>query len=302
MVSRTIGLLGVFLIASACLERVTGEEVPLDPRFYAAVEESRGSDSKGGGSSTPFASVEVDKITVSGIIVSESDMSVDVDVRVPNASSPGGMDHKGKILLEQPGEFSLDVPINLGSLEFQAFQDIDSDGPSGDDPFGSISVSVLSEDISDIKITLVPGVTGSAPIHKEVAPEEGNEHGKGVPENPDPFGGVGSDRIQLQGKLLCDDCTNIDLDLFTPDESSPGGRKMLGKMKLPAGEYVVLVPKNYGYILLEAFVDLDGNGPSKDDFMGAYENNPIQIGEEDISGIDIQLEKQADGKMPMMPF
>ena len=65
---------------------------------------------------------------------------------------------------------------------------------------------------------------------------------------------------------------------------------------------MILVPKNYGFILLEAFVDLDENGPSKGDFMGAYAANPIQIGAEDVSGIDIQLEKQADGKMPMQPF
>lgn len=300
MVSRTICYVAIFLMG--CLERVTGQEIPLDPRFYAAVEESRGADTKGGGSRTPFATDKRDKITVSGIVLSEDSMAVDIDLRIPNSSAPGGMEHKGKILLDQPGEFSIKVPKSLGALELQAFQDIDSDGPSGDDPFGEIVITVLSEDISDVQLVLIPGANGAAPIHQVVEPGQGEEHGEGVPENPDPFGGFTVERITLKGRLSCEGCTNIDLDLFTPDESSPGGRKMLGKMKLPAGEYEIFVPKDYGFILLEAFVDLDGNGPSKDDFMGAYEKNPVQIKSEDILGIDIILEKQADGKMPMSPF
>ena len=40
-------LLGVFH-AGCLLERVTGEEIPLDPRFYAAVEEARGTADQGG--------------------------------------------------------------------------------------------------------------------------------------------------------------------------------------------------------------------------------------------------------------
>ena len=115
------GLLG-------CLEHVTGEEVPLDPRFYAAVEEARGSEAQGGGSSVPFSSVKTEKVSVKGLIVSEDDMAVDIDVRVPDPSAPGGMSGKGKILLERPGEFELMVPLDLGALELQAFQDIDSDG------------------------------------------------------------------------------------------------------------------------------------------------------------------------------
>ena len=35
------------------------------------------------------------KVQVSGIILSEDSMAVDIDLRIPNASSPGGMEHKG---------------------------------------------------------------------------------------------------------------------------------------------------------------------------------------------------------------
>ena len=113
-------------LSGCLLERVTGEEIPLDPRFYAAVEEARGTADQGGGSSMPFSSVKTDKVWVSGTVTSEDDMAIDIDIRIPDLSAPGGMVGKGKLLLERPGEFKLAVPKNLGSLELQAFQDIDS--------------------------------------------------------------------------------------------------------------------------------------------------------------------------------
>ena len=301
MVSRTIGLIVIILSNIACLERVTGEDVPLDSRFYAAEEDpTNKNEEHGEGSSTPFSSEKGDNVTVSGLVVSELGMSVDLDVRVPNPSAPGGMDRKGKILLDNPGEFSLRVPKNTGLVELEVFQDINSDGPSGEDPSGTLTFMVEEKDISDLEIKLTIGARSGGAVHQEVLPEEGTELRKGIPDNPDPFNGIEGERIELKGTLSCESCDSIDLDIFAPDETSPSGRKMLGKMKFPVGEYIILVPKNYGVVLLEAFVDLDGNGPSKDDLMGISLQNPIQIGAENISGIDIDLEKQADGKMPMI--
>ena len=287
------GLLG-------CLEHVTGEEVPLDPRFYAAVEEARGSEAQGGGSSVPFSSVKTEKVSVKGLIVSEDDMAVDIDVRVPDPSAPGGMSGKGKILLERPGEFELMVPLDLGALELQAFQDIDSDGPNATDPFAQITISVADQPIDDVQLTLVVGARGAAPVHQEVQPEQSGEMPKGIPENPDPFGGVAGNRIELTGNLTCEQtCNGIDLDLFTSDENSPGGRKMLGKMKLQEGEFVIMVPENFGPLILEAFVDFSGDGPGVGDLMGVYESNPVVIEGAKIQNINIDLRQSADGKMPM---
>ena len=80
------------------LERVTGEEIPLDPRFYAAVEEARGTADQGGGSSMPFSSVKTEKVWVAGTVSSEDDNAIDIDIRVPDPSAPGGMAGKGKII------------------------------------------------------------------------------------------------------------------------------------------------------------------------------------------------------------
>lgn len=297
-------MLGCFLLllVGCLLERVTGEEIPLDPRFYAAVEEARGTADQGGGSSVPFSSVKTEKVWVTGTIASEDDMAIDIDIRVPDPSAPGGMAGKGKILLERPGEFKLGVPKDLGSLELQAFQDIDSDGPNAEDPFAQLTVQVAGEDIEGIELTLVKGARGAAPVHQEVSPEQSGEMPKGIPENPDPFGGVAGNRVELSGIIQCEtECANVDLDLFVPDEQSPGGRKMLGKMKLQQGEYVIMVPENFGFLILEAFVDFDANGPGVGDLMGVYEQNPVRIGQASITDIDLQLTVSMDGKMPMQP-
>ena len=289
-------------LSGCLLERVTGEEIPLDPRFYAAVEEARGTADQGGGSSMPFSSVKTDKVWVSGTVTSEDDMAIDIDIRIPDLSAPGGMVGKGKLLLERPGEFKLAVPKNLGSLELQAFQDIDSDGPNASDPFAQKTISVEGEAIEGVELILIAGARGAAPVHQEVAPEQSGEVPKGIPENPDPFGGAAGNRVELSGEIRCaQPCSGVDLDLFVPDEQSPGGRKMLGKMKLQEGPYVIMVPENFGLLVLEAFVDFDANGPGVGDLMGVYAKNPVRIADSSISNIDLSLDVSMDGKMPMQP-
>jgi len=288
-----------FSLLMACLEQVTGEEIPLDPRYYEAVEEKRGSSTEGGGSSTPFSSESGEKIKVSGMVLSDNEMSIDIDVRIPDATAPGGMAGKGKILLERPGVFELMVPKELGKLELQAFQDIDSDGPNGEDPFAQLFLDVAEQDLLDVEIILIAGARGAAPEHSTAPPGSPSELGAGIPDNPDPFGGSAGDRIEMTGTLLCEGCPRIDLDLFAPDQSSPGGRRMLGKMKLNAGEYVIMVPQNYGALILEAFIDFNEDGPGEGDMMGYYENNPVVIEDQNISGVDIELIYPEDGRMPM---
>ena len=76
-----------------------------------------------------------------------------------------------------------------------------------------------------------------------MAPEQSGEQPK-IPDNPDPFGGAVM-RIELSSNIICALLiASVDLDVFVPDEQSPGGRKMLGKMKLQEKvTYVIMVPE-----------------------------------------------------------
>ena len=136
---------------TGCLEKVEGIPKPLDPRFFASDmnraspngdDPNGGGGGGGGGAADPFASYSGETVMIAGNIVSQNQESIDVDFRIPDASAPGGMSGQGKLLLGAPGAFSLSVPKDLGMLEIQAFQDLDGDGPTGDDPFAQLQLQI----------------------------------------------------------------------------------------------------------------------------------------------------------------
>ncbi len=302
------------------LERVTGEPEPLDPRFYEDVERAQGEPGVGGGSAVPFGDVDGPKVRVSGVVESDSPEPVAIDVRVPDPTKPGGVDGKGKLLLDAPGPFELAVPRNLGALELQAFQDPDDDGPGGMDPFAAERLNVAGEDVSGLVLHLVPGARGSGgPEHHEAPP---GAPGGGTPADapappPGPGAGPGSDvpfadydgrTVKISGVLRWEPGGEaapegaggvvVDLDLFQPDAGAPGGRRMLGKLKVAPGPWSVELPEDFGPVLFEAFIDRAGDGPSPGDPMGAYAGNPLVVGRSDVSGVDIELAVRPDGRMP----
>jgi hypothetical protein len=71
--------------------------------------------------------------------------------------------------------------------------------------------------------------------------------------------------VRVSGTLTWAGEETIDVDLFTLDVEQPGGRRLLGKLKKPPGPFSIDVPVEYGTIEIEAFVDLDGDGPSPTD-------------------------------------
>jgi len=288
------------------LEKVTGEAVPLDPRFYAAVEATQGLPGEGGGTSVPFHNYTGETVLVTGVITSGQKGPVDIDVRVPDPSAEGGVSGKGKLLLDQPGIFELTVPIGLGDLELQAFQDPDKDGPGADDPFAQVNISVGEGDLPEVDMALVPGARGADPVHKEAAAGaagggivqassvDGAPLHKEAPAGSgavqtDPFEGILGPRISVSGHIRYPGTSVVDIDLFRPDDNSPGGRDLIGKLKFAAGPYSFKVPKGFGPLVLEAFADQDNNGPSSGDPMGSYQDNPLIIGSKDIVGIDLHL-------------
>ena len=54
---------------------------------------------------------------------------------------------------------------------------------------------------------------------------------------------------------------------------------MLGKIKVSGSDrtFSFDVPLDFGGLILEAFVDTNGDGPGPGDLMGIYQENPLQI-------------------------
>jgi len=316
-----------FLLMGCVLERVTGQAEPLDARFYAAVEQEQGAPGVGGGDSIPFSGDDGPKVWVKGEVIAAEETAIDLDVRTMDPTAPGGMAQEGKLLLSRPGSFELEVPLGLGLLELQAFQDRAKDGPSSEDPFVQLTVEVEDTDVLGLTMTLKeggfsgsggpqhapapPGAPGGAPRDALDAPASGEPNGGEPPPNEekparpspggsggDPFSGHAGGRITVRGELKVDGEQAVDLDFFQPDTKAPGGRKMLGKMKLDPGDYAIKVPTDFGPLILEAFVDLAGDGPGQGDPMGRYAKNPLMVEDEDIEGVVIRLVVTEDGRMP----
>jgi hypothetical protein len=283
----------IALLLIGCLERVTGEAVPLDPRFVANQPGAPGAEGGGaGGGQTPFSDHDGDMVWVRGEIVAADAIPVDLDVRIPDQTAPGGSLGLGKILLEGPGSFELEVPKELGLLELQAFQDPDGDGPSEGDAFGEVLLEVGAEDLTGVLLTLAIGARGG-PAHVEAAPGEGNDQAPPPSgehsQDSDPFEGMDGPFVLISGTIEANLEVMVDLDLFQTDPTVPGGRKLLGKLKRYPGPFELQVPAAIGSLQLEAMVDLDGDGPSASDPQARYSGNPIDLTEGAVSGVLLSL-------------
>ena len=323
-------------LSLGCLERVTGEAVPLDERFTVqATPTSVGTDTGGPAHAEhehqtvehkevpppqPFQDHDGERVTVSGSIASSVAGSVDLDVATVDDSVEGGLVREGKIILTGPGEFSITVPVDIGGMRLAAFQDLQSDGPTEDDPYAEIDIEVGGEALTGLTLALVKGARGSATggpehqqhEHQEMPPGYGGDQGpspSGAPTPTDPFDGIEGPRVKVSGTLVTTVDGIIDLDLFREDESAPGGRKLLGKLKRAPGPFEILVPAAVERLELDAFVDQTGDGPSGDDPRGSAKgivlsSGPIQdvtitlvsLGEEvvkpppDVGGTDLEEE------------
>ena len=160
-----------------CLEKVTGETVPLDERFTVqATATSSGTDTGGPAHAEhehqtvehkevpppqPFQDHEGERVAVAGTITSPVAGSVDLDVATVDDSVEGGLVREGKLILGGPGEFSISVPAGIGGMRLAAFQDLQSDGPTEDDPYAEIDIEVGGEAVSGLTLALVKGARGA---------------------------------------------------------------------------------------------------------------------------------------------
>jgi len=292
--------LALIALAGCWLERTDGVPEPLDPRYYAAVESQAGDPTKGDGRVVPFADHEGPRVVVRVALQGPSVGPIEVDVRVPDPAAEGGVRSVGKVQIAAGDPLELSVPSGQGMLEIQAFQDAALDGPTAEDPFGQLSLNVVEEDITGGEITLEVGAFDAAgPQHTEAPP--GAPGGGGGPPGSsgagamrDAFPNYTGERVEIHGEVRYAGEGMVDIDLFQPDPTQPGGRRALGKIRQPAGPFTLTVPRNLGALTVEACADLAGDGPTPgSDPTGGFPGNPLTVGDDDIDGVVIELSAPA---------
>lgn len=243
---------------------------------------------------SPFPDHKGAWTTLKGLIESPNDGAVALDLRLPDPSSQTGDRYLGKVQLAGTGAFELAVPRGLGELTVEAFQDLSGDGPSVDDPYARAKIQVGDDESMDVSFTLVAGA------YKSSAQPTGQPSGAAGPGgglNPSAapmFKDLGARPLTIAGTITLegDAAPLVDLDVFSADPMAPGGRRFLGKLKVAPGPFSFQVPRGYGALELEAFVDKDGDGPTPSDPFGACSGNPVRVEDEDIRGLVIEVKRR----------
>ncbi|MCP4918073.1 MAG: hypothetical protein GY913_14265, partial [Proteobacteria bacterium] len=228
----------------------------------------------------PFESYEGDTVTLRGEVRSDQDLPIDLDLRgvQPETGKLGAL---GKLPMAAPGSFELDVPADLGELQLQAFQDLTHDGPSDDDPFGWVTLDVAGEDLVDLEIVLEEG--GKLKHAAELGPTDATV----------PFFDYEGETVVVSGTVASDAEGSVNLDVRVPDADAPGGNRQVGKLILPPGTgFTFDAPVDVGPLLLEAFQDLQSDGPDDADPWGNLE---IEVGSSNLTDLLIELVAGAKG-------
>lgn len=275
------------LLLSACLERTTGEFVPLDARYTAGHDDPNGEagadPNAGGTGDAAYHGYKGETVKVTGVVESSAPGAVQIDVNEPDPGAGGGQKRVGQIPLPEPGPFELDVPASLEKLYLQAFQDPQVDGPSEDDPFAMVEVAIGGRQPEPLTIVLVKGARGKATGGPTPTGGggPGDQPGAVFPDGP---------RVTLSGTVTASLPGPISIDFHQHTPDAPGGRTYLFKIQAESGKpWEQPFPEGYGPIEIEAYQDAKGDGPTPGDPRAPYKGNPLTVAGEDLPGLDIVL-------------
>ena len=277
----------VFVLVG-CLERVTGEDVPLDPRFYAGQQDAAGqpSDPHAAGSGEgPYAGYEGETWALVGEVRADAPDGVQIDVNEPDPTAPGGVKRAGAIRLFEPGPFEVNVPKTVAVIQLQAFQDPTADGPDESDPFAEQSVDLSAGPPEALVLQLVKGARGTGGGGGGGAPgSPGGAPMAGTPSPGPPPNGLSfpeGPMVTMSGTVVASRDLPVVLDFFLANGEGAGGRGYLAKRIVPAGPWTQEFPENFGSVEVEAYQDLTGDSRTGDDPAARLER-AIPIAESDV--------------------
>ena len=243
------------LLLTACLERVTGEAVPLDPRFYEGGGDAANPGGGAGQLGVPWASTPGDKVDLRFAVTGLDAGTLQLDVLVADPAKPGGVDRLGRIeTADSP--IVLSVPTSVKGFTVEILQDPGQDGPSDDDPYATLTIDMAALPEGEIPVVLVVGA--------RPAPTGGGAGGGGGVS--EPWSGAEGARVPFSCVVSTDDEGEIQVDVTEPDPSAPGGQRRVGQLRLPvAGAFTLEVPATVQSFRLEVFQDRAGDGPDAGD-------------------------------------
>lgn len=303
-------MVSIFLFLG-CLEQVTGEDVPLDPRFASqgAADGEGGAPTTGGGAGAqpaasegqptpappagdgkptgpnpmgeaPYGDVSGEKFTLSGTVIATDPSPVRIDVCEPDVGAQGGIKRVGAVNLGSgPGAFTIQVPTEVETLILQAFQDPQKDGPSEQDPYAEVTLQLNGSAPAPIELRLEVGARGRASGSPQPAAGAGGDS-LSFPDGP---------KVALSGQVLGATSPNVVIDVFRLDAASGAGRTYVGKIRPVNGVFSADFPVDYGAVELEAYQDLTGDSRTSDDIAAPYSLNPVSIGSVPVPDIKIQF-------------
>ncbi|MFZ5479713.1 MAG: hypothetical protein ACOZNI_23315 [Myxococcota bacterium] len=281
------------LVLTGCLEEVTGEDVPLDPRFYEQQGQEGGvarDPNAGGTGDGAYVGYTGETWHVEGVVEAKDALPVQIDVNEFDPSQPAGTKRAGAIHLVEPGTFELEVPATLKKLQLQAFQDPDVNGPNETDPFAQVTVDLSGGSPTEpVKLTLAVGGRGgptSTPPSGSPAPP-GAPTPSASPPPPPQLNLPPGPKVKVSGTV---DAARADLpimlDFFTAGASG-GKRNFLGKHSVAKpGEWSVELTAGMGKVEIEAYQDLTANSYTPDDPIARL-GSPVDVGTEDVTGLKL---------------
>lgn len=227
----------------------------------------------GGPSEAPWAGQPGPTRRFTASVAGEWEGELQVDVSEPDSSAPGGQKRVGQLHLRDGGDIVIQVPLAVNGFRVEVFADAKHDGPTAEDPWGALDVSADAIG-TPAMITLAVGSRG-----KPSAPAAA----------PAPAGGAPADipYVTVGGSVSSRLALPVFVDLFSAPSAS-GARKHLGKVEAKQGKWSARVIPDLGPIVIEAYQDPTGDGPSKGDPAMVYAK-PVVVGKTSITGLDLTL-------------
>ncbi len=230
----------------------------------------------GGGPQAPWEGMSGPTVTFAADIVVATPGEIQIDVNQADPTAPGGQKRVGQVRLMGAGPVSFPVPTSVSSFSILAFQDLDHNGPGGDEP--SAELTVAAADVQTrAKLTLVAG--GRRQPGSPSTP--GPPPSEGVPAIPS------GPSVELSGAVRATAKQKVVIDIFQAGASGGSARKHLYKTETNSPSWELRVPTRLGAIEIEAYQDAAGDGP-KGDVVTRYAGSVV-VSESDLKGLDLAL-------------